>query len=101
MATIKDIQISKNWGARPTGNCENLNEVYYGVEKGQRYDLVQFSINELGKPYYWLQSICVPVDTSQEEIEEIVNEFARDHIKEEDIKYYQRFLEDGEKWGWD
>jgi hypothetical protein len=101
MATIKDYRISRDWGERPTGNCEISNEVYWNVEKGQQYDLVQFSINELDKEYYWITSVGVPVGTSEKVVKEIIEEYAKEYIDEESIKSYRSFLEDGEKWGWD
>lgn len=101
MATIKDIKISRNWGKRPTGNCSIAYQAYANVEQGEEYDLVQFSINELDKPYFWRSSIGVPCGTSEEDIKKIVEEYARDYITEQDIKDYRDFLESGEKWGWD
>lgn len=101
MATIKDIKITRNWGKRPTGNSYITYEVYVDVEKGEAYDLVQFSINELGKPYYWRTSIGVKCGMSEKQINEVVEEYAREHITEQDIKDYKEFLEDGERWGWD
>lgn len=100
MATIKDIKITRNWGKRPTGSRYICNEVYVEVDKGDPYDLVQFSINELEKSYYWHTSIGVKCGTSEDEIKEIVEEYAREHISKQDIKDYTRFLEDGERWGW-
>lgn len=100
MATIKKIEIRRNWGERPTGNSSIIGEVFFGVEKGQRYDLIQFSINELHKPYLWFDSIGVPLETSEEECRRIATEFAS-KITDKDIKEYTNFLEDGEKYGWD
>lgn len=101
MATLKGISISRNWGERPTGNVILGNMAFANVEKGQRYDLVQFSINELNKPYMWRESIGVPCGISEEEIKEIVLEYIEKFITDKDIKSYLDFLEMGEKWGWD
>lgn len=101
MATLKNISISRNWGERPTSNVILGNITFANVEKGQRYDLVQFSINELNKPYMWRQSIGVPCETSEKEIEKIVIEYIEKFITDKDIKQYLDFLEMGEKWGWD
>ena len=84
MATIKEIQRSRNWGVRPTSDVIVEGHIWL-VEKGQPYDLVQFSINELNKPYWW----------------RVVRDYAEDVITEKDIKEYIWFLECGEKWGWD
>lgn len=99
MATLKDIQIHRNWGKRPTGNVTIMGDVYYGVEEGDPYDLVQFSINEI-KGYYWNESLCVAVDTSEEEIRKIVLEYIS-NISNKDIQEYQKFLDWGNKYGWD
>lgn len=99
MATIKDIKIHRNWGKRPTGNDIYCGMVW-GVEKGEPYDLVRFSINELDKSYFWYISLCFPCETSEEEIRESVEEYAKG-ITDKEIQDYCRFLEDGERWGWD
>ena len=99
MATVKKIYISRNYGKRPTDNA-----IYGGcnwcVEKGQQYDLVQFSINELQKPYFWRIALCIECGTSEEKINELVRYYA-ETITDEEMHNYQSFLEDGEKWGWD
>ena len=100
MATIKDIDISRNWATRPTGNCEIANMAWAEVEKGEEYDLVKFSINELNKPYYWKICFGFKCGTSEEDIRETVEDYA-ETITEQDIKDYRDFLECGEKWGWD
>ena len=84
MATVKDIDIQKNWK----------------VIDGENYNLIEFSINELDKPYYWATSLQVKADTTEKEIRELVEECAKE-ITSEEIKEYREFLEDGEKWGWD
>lgn len=100
MATIKNIKVSRKWATRPTGNSI-YPEMIWQVEKGQEYDLVQFSINELNKPYFWYESLCLPCGMSEEEIHEIVAQYVKERIDEQSIKDYKKFLEDGEKWGWD
>lgn len=100
MATIKNISISREWGTRPTDNAVYCG-MAWGVEKGEKYDLVQFSINELDKPYFWNTSLCFPCGSSEEEIRQECIEYAQKYITEKDIQDYRRFLEDGEKWGWD
>lgn len=100
MATIKDIKIYRNRGTRPTDYAVYCG-MAWGVEKGEPYDLVQFSINELNKPYFWRTSLCFPCGMSEEEIREECIEYAQQNITEKDIQDYRRFLEDGERWGWD
>lgn len=100
MATIKDIKIYRNCGKRPTGNCEIVNMGWVDVEKGDEYDLVQISINELDKPYYWKIRFGFKCGTSEEEIRESLEEYAKE-ITDKEIQYYRSFLEDGERWGWD
>lgn len=101
MATIKEFEIKRNWGIRPTGNSYFANQVYTDVEKGQPFDLITFSINELTKPYSWRESIGVPCGTSEDEARELVEEYAKEYITEDDIKRYEEFLKNGELWGWD
>lgn len=100
MATIKDIKIHREWGIRPTGNCSIANMGWADVEMGDRYDLVKILINELDKPYYWQISFGFKCGTSEEEIKESVEEYAKT-ITDKEIQDYRSFLEDGEKWGWD
>lgn len=99
MMTLDKISVSPNWGTRPTDYGVILGNVWL-VEKGQPYNLVQFSIKELGKPYYWNESLCVPTDWDNEKIEQVVQEYVK-LITEENVQEYRKFLEDGEKWGWD
>lgn len=99
MATLKKINIYRNWGIRPDGNAIIAGNIYYDVEKGKPYDLVQFSISEING-YYWNDTLCVPVGTEEDEINRIVNEYVAT-ITEADIKEYQRFLDYGNKYGWD
>lgn len=99
MATLKNIQIYRNWGKRPTGNVTIMGNIYYGVEKGDPYDLVQFSIEEI-KGYYWDKTLCVTVGTSEEEIRKLVLEYIS-NISDKDIQEYQKFLDWGNKYGWD
>lgn len=100
MATIKDIQISRERGTRPNNNAIYCG-MAWGVEKGEKYDLVQFSINELNKPYFWNTSLCFPCGMSEEEIRQECIKFAKEYISEKDVQDYRNFLEDGERWGWD
>lgn len=100
MATIEDIKIYRNWEKRPTGNYEIANMGWVDVEKGDEFDLVQISINELNKPYYWKISFGFKCGTGEEEIREYVEEYAKE-ITDKEIQDYRRFLEDGERWGWD
>lgn len=75
VATIKDIDISNS--------CD---------EK-----IVSYSINELGKNYYW-DVFRVPENTTLEEINAMV-EKAVAEITQKDIDSYREFLADGERWG--
>ena len=99
MVTIKNVEIHRNWGKRPNDNAVYCG-MAWGVEKGEPYDLVQFSINELGKSYFWNTALCLPCGTSEEEIRASVEEYAKG-ITDEEIQDYRGFLEDGERWGWD
>ena len=100
MVTIKNIKINRNWGIRPTDNviCCGM---AWAVKKGEPYDLVQFSINELNKPYFWETSLCLPCGQSEEEIRQDCEDYINTYITDEDVNRYRKFLESGEKWGWD
>lgn len=100
MATIKEIEIKENWGIRPSKNVIVGGNIWL-VDEGQEYTLVQFSINELKKSYFWNDCFCVPCDWSEEKIRDLVEKYAKEQITEEQIKDYNDFLESGEKWGWD
>lgn len=100
MATIKEMVITRDSGVRPSDNVVRP-EMVWGVEEGQPYDLIKFSINELDKPYYWNEEIAVPCGKSEEEIRKIVEEYAKVYIDEQMIRAYYNFLDSGEKWGWD
>ena len=99
MATIKEIKRIKNWGKRPS-NAEIFGSVWL-VEKEQEYDLVQFSINEMGKSYFWREQLCVPCDWEDDVVERVVKGYAEDEITEKDIKDYECFIRCGAEWGWD
>lgn len=98
MATLKKVSISRNWGVRP-----NDNGIYLGnnwmVEKGQPYDLVQFSINEING-YYWEEALCVPIGITEEDAKQLCEE-AVSYITDKAIKDYKWFLDMGNKYGWD
>lgn len=98
MATVKDIEIRRGWGLKNSRVCNMAWDTE--LEEGDWYDLVNFSINELGRPYFWNVSLGVKCDTSEEEIREAVEAYAKT-ITDTDIKEYLDFLADGEKWGWD
>ena len=100
MATIKEIEITRNWGERPQGNCDIVGNVYFGVAKGEPYDLVRFKINELDKDYSWFDSLCVACGTSEALCNDIASLYAKT-LTQKDIKDYRQFLIDGERWGWD
>ena len=97
MITIKKINILKNWGTR-TGR-EN-SKVFYNVSVTEKYDLVQFVIAELGYDIYWCVSLGVPLDTPEEEINKYVNKYCKT-LPKVDIYNYKKFIDDGDKCGWD
>lgn len=99
MATIKSFEIKRNWSKRPVGNVEIAGNIW-GVKKGEEYDLVSFTLNETKKGYKWHQSLCVPCGASEKDIKKILHNVALS-ITDEDIASYDRFIENGEKYGWD
>lgn len=100
MATIKNIKVSRNWGKRPDNENIYIGDVWF-IEKGEEYDLLQFTINELDMGFYWNDSLCVPCGKTEEELLEIAKDYAKNQITDESIKSYRRFLEFGQKYGWD
>lgn len=100
MATLKEILREKKHGVRPNNNAVYCNHIWL-VEKDEEYDLVQFSIEELGEPYWWKDFLCVPCDLTDEQVETIVKEYVEKYIDEKEIKDFRWFLEMGNKYGWD
>lgn len=100
MATIKKINISRNWATRPTDNAI-YDGIAWGVQKGERYDLVQFSLEEIDKPFFWRTALAFPLGMSEEEIRNECIDYVKNNITDKDIKEFLWFLECGEKWGWD
>ncbi len=94
--TVRNISIHRNYGERPTYIVMNR---VWGVEPGEKYDLVQFSVDNIEK-YYWRESLCFPAGTNEEKIKEEVEKYAN-NINDEDVASYKSFLDFGEKWGWD
>lgn len=99
MATLDKITIKNNAGKRPNNNFEYVGYIWK-IEPGQEYDMVQFTLEEINKPYYWKQNVCVPINLPEEEIVKICQDIAKT-ITDEDIESYVQFLEYGEKFGWD
>lgn len=97
MITIKKIDIFRNWGTRSGRECSSL---FYDVAVTEKYDLVKFIINELGYDIYWCVYICVPLDTSEEEINKYVEKYCKT-LKKSDVMDYKKFIDDGDKYGWD
>lgn len=97
MATLKKINILRNWGRR---NNSKMNMVWQkDLKENEEYDLVQISLKEIPH-YYWQYSIGMKRGYSEEQIKNDIQEYI-DTITDEEIKSYKRFLADGEKWGWD
>ena len=65
MGTITEINIERNYGVRPTDNAI-YEGMAWGVEKGEPYDLVQFSLKEIDKPYFWRTTLCFPCGMSEQ-----------------------------------
>lgn len=97
MATIKKFRINRNWSVR---NGREYGKVFYDVSVGEKYDLVNFIINELGIDIYWHTSLGVNLNTSKEEIDKYLNKYIKT-ITKQDIKDYRDFIDNGNKYGWD
>lgn len=100
MPTLEKIERIRNRGKRPTDNAVYCGSVWL-VEKGEEFDLVQFTIKELKKSYYWREHLCVPCNWTDDEVEKAVREYVKNYISDKEIKDFTWFLEMGEKWGWD
>lgn len=96
---VTKIQITKNWGVRPTNENIIIAGSVWCVEKGEQYDLVQFGVDEISG-YMWRESLCVPCGTSEEEAMRLSQQYA-DTITDDDVKGYKEFIEFCEKYGWD
>lgn len=99
MATIKDIKIMRNRGNRPENNVIYVDHVWL-VEKGEPYDVLQFSINELERSYYWKSIICTPCGLLEKELYRIAEQHAK-KITDNEINDYKSFLDIGDEYGWD
>lgn len=97
MATLKKINILRNWGRR---NNSRMNMVWQkDLKENEEYDLIQIGLEEIPR-YYWKYSIGMKCGYSEEKIKNDIQEYI-DTITDEEIKSYKRFLAYGEKWGWD
>lgn len=98
MATLRNYTILKKNGIRPKDDV-----IYYGIKwyvgKGEPYDLIKFSIEEIDN-YYWEVSLAVPCGTRSDTAKYLCERYISS-ISDADIEAYKGFLEDGEKWGWD
>lgn len=99
MATVKSINIVRNEFTRKRQDNGVCNMCWF-VNEGEPYDVVNFSINELDKSYFWNVTLCVPCGLSEDEINSKVKEYA-ETITEKQIADYRNFLEMGEIYGWD
>lgn len=97
MITIKRIDINRSWSVRNGRECD---KVFYNVSAGEKYDLVKFIITELGYDIYWCESIGVPLNTSEEDINKYVEKYCKT-LKKSDVLDYKKFIDDGNKYGWD
>lgn len=98
MATLDRIERNKNWASRPTDNSISEGTIWC-VEKGEEYDLVQFTIKEIDG-YYWNQAVAFPVDADDNFIAEEIKGYC-ESIPEYAVKEYRSFLDFGNKYGWD
>lgn len=97
MITIKKVNILRNWGTRIG---RESNKQFYNVSVTEPYDLVQFVIAELGLDIYWHTSIGVPLNTSEEEINNYINKYIKG-ITKSDINNYRDFINEINKYGAD
>ena len=77
---------------KPVATIKNIDIMNSGKEK-----VVSYSINELGKSYYW-EVFRVSEDTTLEEINARVEKEVSE-ITQKDIDNYREFLNDSERWG--
>lgn len=95
MATLKEYKIFRNFGT-----CYDDFHKLCFVKKGEKYDLVQFSLKEMGdRRYFWREHIEVAPQTSEDEVLKIIEDYIKTITKEE-IEGYKNFLDWGEKHGW-
>lgn len=99
MFNIKTITIKRDYGVRPQGKSHLDNDNIWDVEVGEPYALVRFVFEEVPGYYYWT-SVSMNNDLSDEEIERQIKEAVKT-IPESDLDWFKRFIENGERWGWD
>lgn len=97
MIKVKNITRNKNWGIRPTDNGIMFGFIWL-VERGEQYDLVQFTINGV-KGYYWREKFCVPCEWTDEAVEKVVKQYVEDCISSEEVKLFAEFIKNIEEWG--
>ena len=99
MATFDDIIINQNIRERPPEDEKILENVYFGVNVGENYKPVIFSIKEIAS-YYWWETLCFPIDMEENKIKEETINYANE-ITNDKVTNYKKFLEECEKYGWD
>ena len=97
--TVKDLEIQRNVGVRPTGNVTFNNYVWL-VDKGQMYDIVYFGIEECPRLRHWLKVVCVPSGYPEEKCKRLA-EILANHITDKDIKEVNDMLDDFAMYGCD
>ena len=96
---VTEIRRLKNWGTWYDNSRNASCYFWHNVADGERYDCVQFKVGEIAT-CYWGYSIACTADTTDEELEPIIHEYA-DKIPEDDYAKWASFIRLGEKFGWD
>lgn len=97
--TIKEVEIERFAGVRPTGNVHFVDYVWF-IDKGKEYDTVRFSIEECPRLRVWLKTLCVPTGYPEERCRQLAEIFAK-HITQKDIDDVNEMLDDFAMYGCD
>ena len=98
MATIKSFCVTRNAGKKD----KFLGNVAWdtSLKEGDEYDCVQFTINELSKPYFWRERLGLRCGLSESEIRKVCDDIAAT-ITPKQIKNYEAFIKMGEETNWE
>lgn len=95
---VDKLYIERNAGVRPLGNVDIVGFTWF-VERGQKYDLVSFTIKEFSG-YVWYKKICVRCGYEEDKCMRLAQLFAK-HIKPQELKYMKDMVEDFKRYGCD
>ena len=95
---VRRVEITRNAGIRPLDK-KNLDNYVWFVDRGQKYDKVEFAIEECPKLAV-VRTFAVKVGYPKERCEKLAEIYAK-HISQEFVDNINAMFEDFEKYGCD